>query len=424
MIIRKKLSQATSNQTPVETQVEIHAEMRTGAMPAVPLRTVAAQALVIGAVVASMTGCGMISSVMGNDKVDYKGAKKAAPLDVPPDLTQLQKDNRYTLPESTNGVATASGYNAQRNAAPGAAAASAAEASGPQIGEAPAGSGIRVERSGNQRWLVVKQTPEALWPQLKTFWEDAGMPIVTDVPAAGIMETDWVETHPDIADGIVRGTLTKIFNSISSTGLRDKYRTRVERLPDGSSEIYISQRGAEEVLQGSQKDTTAWTMRPNDPGLEAQQLARLMTALGSKMEPTQAKLAVDQAAVQPLHAKLVGEGAERSVEVDEGFDRAWRRVGLALDRVGFTVEDRDRTQGVYFVRYVSQDAAKTEGFFKKLFSWGSDSEKDKEAQRYRIVVKAAATGSTSNVTVLTNEGKVDSSPTSGKILDLLNEQLK
>jgi outer membrane protein assembly factor BamC len=415
MIIRKKLSPAAS----IVMQAEMQAETRTVTARTLPLRAVAARGLVIGAVVASMTGCGMISSVMGNDKVDYKGAKKAAPLDVPPDLTQLQKDNRYTLPESTNGIATASGYNAQRNAAPG-----AADASVQKIGDAPAGSGIRVERSGNQRWLVVNQTPEALWPQLKSFWEDSGMPVVSDVPAAGIMETDWVETRPDISDGVVRSTLTRIFNSISSTGLRDKYRTRVERLPDGSSEIYISHRGAEEVLQGAQKDTTAWTMRPSDPGLEAQQLARLMTALGSKMEPSQAKLAVDQAAVQPLHAKLVGEGASRSVEVDEGFDRAWRRVGLALDRVGFTVEDRDRTQGVYFVRYVSQDATKTEGFFKKLFSWGSDSEKDKEAQRYRIVVKAAATGGTSNVTVLTNEGKADPTPTSGKILDLLNEQLK
>jgi hypothetical protein len=64
-------------------------------------------------------------------------------------------------------------------------------------------------------------------------------------------------------------------------------------------------------------------------------------------------------------------------QVDEGFDRAWRRVGLALDRAGFTVEDRDRTQGIYFVRYIN-DATETKGFFSKLFSWGSSSEEEKK----------------------------------------------
>ena len=376
--------------------------------------TLAQRGLVIGAVVASLSGCGMISSVVGNDKVDYKSAKKASTLDVPPDLTQLQKDNRYSLPDSKNGIATASGYNAQKGAAP----AGGAET----IGALPGSPDVRVERAGNQRWLVVKQTPEALWPQLRSFWEESGFTLALDQPAAGIMETEWNENRAKIPQDFVRNTIGKVFDSLYSTGERDKYRTRIERLPDGSSEIYISHRGAEEVLSGAQKETTVWTARANDPGLEAQFLARLMTRLGSA-DDNQAKTAVNSAIVQPLHAKLAGAAGNRSVEVDEGFDRAWRRVGLALDRVGFTVEDRDRTQGMYFVRYVDPDAAKTEGFLKKLFSWGSSSDKDKEAQRYRVSVKAGA-GSTSQVTVLNNEGTADTSATADKILTLLNDQLK
>lgn len=381
---------------------------------------VAPRSLVIGVVVAGLSGCGMISSVIGENKVDYKSAKQAKPLDVPPDLTQLQKDNRYSLPGTKDGIATASGYNAQRagnDATPEANGVTA-------VGVAPAGSGIRVERAGNQRWLVVKQTPEQLWPQLQAFWPENGFPIAMDLPEAGLMETEWAENRSKIPQDIVRKTLGKFFDGLYSSGEQDKFRTRIERLPDGSSEIYISQRGMEEVVTGVQKDSTAWTPRPNDSTLEAEYLARLMIRLGGAADQVQAKTAVDSAIVQPLHAKLVGEGASHAVEVDEGFDRAWRRVGLALDRVGFTVEDRDRTQGTYFVRYADPDAVKKEGFFKKMFSWGSDSEKDKEAQRYRITVKGAAAGNVSNVTVLTNDGKQDATPTSEKILGLLNEQLK
>jgi outer membrane protein assembly factor BamC len=383
------------------------------------------RALMVGALAASLTGCGMIGSVIGNDKVDYKSAKKASTLDVPPDLTQLQKDNRYSLPDSSNGVATASGYNASKGI--GAAGPAAVVIPGqPAAGTVVATSlkDITVERDGNQRWLVIKQTPEQLWPQLKTFWEDSGFTLSQELPTAGIMETEWNENRAKIPMDFIRNTIGKVFDSVYSSGERDKFRTRIERRADGASEIYISHRGAQEVASGAQKETTTWMPRPNDPGLEAEFLARMMNKLGNG-EPTDtavAKTAVDSAIVQPQHASLVGTGAERAVQVDEGFDRAWRRVGLALDRAGFTVEDRDRTQGIYFVRYID-DVTETKGFFSKLFSWGSASEADKEAQRYRISVKAGA-GNSSTVTVLGNTGKAEAGPVGDKILNLLHEQLK
>ena len=378
--------------------------------------------LVLGALMASLAGCGMISSITGGDKVDYKASKKAQPLDVPPDLTQLQKDNRYAVPDNANGVATASGYNAQKA---GAAAAPAAALANDGVAVVPTDiNSIKVERSGNTRWLVVKQTPEQLWPQLKAFWEDSGFTLQTENPTAGIMETDWHEDRSKIPNGIVRQTLGKLFDNLYSSGEMDKFRTRVERLPDGGSEIYISHRGTQEVVTGAEKESTAWTPRANDPGLEAQMLAQLMTKLGYTENAQAGNTAVNNAIVQPQHATLVGEGANRLVEVDEGFDRAWRRVGLALDRAGFTVEDRDRTQGTYFVRFLDADAkAPAKSWLSKLFSWGT-SEEDKEAQRYRISVKAAAVVGISQVTVLSNEGKPDDSPTAGRILTLLHEQLK
>nr|WP_229445256.1 outer membrane protein assembly factor BamC [Massilia sp. Leaf139] len=363
----------------------------------------------------SMAAC---TTVFESDKVDYKSSKKAAPLDVPPDLTQLAKDNRYAVPEG-RGVATASGMQQGATAQAGSIVvpAAAGAAVGPVSTEA-----VRVERAGDQRWLVVKQTPEQLWPQVRQFWEDAGFPLASESAATGIMETEWAENRSKIPQDIVRRTLGRVFDRAYSTGERDKYRTRLERLPDGSTEIYISHRGAEEVLVGAQKETTTWTVRPNDPALEAQFLARLVARLTGATEPAAVKSAeatVANAAPAPQHAKLVGD----RVEVDEGFDRAWRRVGLALDRVGFTVEDRDRVQGVYFVRYIDPDGSNQEGFLKRLFSFG-DSDKAKEAQRYRVLVKAEPNASVSSVTVQDNAGNTDASPTGKKILSLLNDELK
>ncbi len=371
--------------------------------------------LVLSALMISLTGCGMINSVIESDKVDYKGAKKAAPLDIPPDLTKLEKDNRYAVPDG-RGVATASTYQQARGTG-------APVAAGGPIG-VPNTQGMRVERAGTQRWLVVNQTPEQLWPQLKQFWADSGFTLVSESPTTGTMETDWAENRAKIPQDFIRNTIGRVFDSLYSTGERDKFRTRLERAADGSTEVYISHRGAEEVYVGSNKESTTWTGRGNDPGLEAQFLSKLMAKLSGTPDVKQAELAVANAIVAPQHAKLVAGADGSYVEVDEGFDRAWRRVGLALDRVGFTVEDRDRVQGVYFVRYVDPALAAKDGFFSKLFSFGNSTDKAKEAQRYRILVKATPAGTASQVTVQNNEGKADASPTAAKILKVLGDELK
>jgi outer membrane protein assembly factor BamC len=282
---------------------------------------------------------------------------------------------------------------------------------------------MRVERAGNQRWLVVNQSPEQLFPVIKQFWIDNGFAIAAESATTGTIETEWTENRAKIPQDVVRRTLGKVIDSLYGTGERDKYRTRLERNATGGTEIYISHRGAEEVLTGPHKEIPTWTTRANDPGLEAQFLSKLVARLSGTEEAkpgvAAAQAVVAGAVAQPQHAKLVGN----VVEVDEGFDRAWRRVGLALDRVGFTVEDRDRVQGVYFVRFVDPDIAAKDGFFKKLLSFGSD-DKSKEAQRYRVSVKAAAGASVSQVTVQGNDGKPEATPTGAKILKLLNDELK
>ncbi len=374
--------------------------------------TPALATVLTSAMLVTLSGCGMISSVIEQDRVDYRSAKKSVKLDVPPDLTQLEKDNRYAIPEA-RGTASMSTYRA--GAAP-AAGAVAAQPIGPISTDA-----MRVERAGNQRWLVVNQTPEQLFPVIKQFWVDNGFAVASESPTTGIIETEWTENRAKIPQDMVRRTLGKVIDSLYGSGERDKYRTRLERTATGT-EIYISHRGAEEVLTGPNKEIPTWTVRANDPGLEAEFLSKLVARLSGAQEakPSAAAQAVVAApVVQPVQAKLVGN----AVELDEGFDRAWRRVGLALDRVGFTVEDRDRVQGVYFVRYVDPDLAASDGFFKKLLSFGSG-DKSKEAQRYRISVKSAAGASTSQVTVQSNDGKPEASPTGAKILKLLNDELK
>ena len=364
-----------------------------------------------GAVLAlglALGGCSTIENFVAGDKIDYRTAgNRTAGLEVPPDLTQLARDSRY---QPAGGAVSAA---AIQSAAPAPATVQSATTVAPvQIGD------VRIERQGNQRWLVTSLTPEQLWPRLQAFWKDNGFTLAVDQAATGVMETEWNENRAKLPQDIVRSTVGRVFDSLYSTGERDKFRTRVERTPSGS-EVYISHRGVQEVYTNTQKDSTIWQPRPADPQLEAAFLARLLTRLGVSEES--AKTAVASAPVPPARARIVPDQPGATLQVDDSFDRAWRRVGLALDRGGFTVEDRDRTQGLYFVRYIDpKDVGKAEpGFFAKLF--GKDQTVGGLA-RYRVQVKAD--GERSNVSVQNAQGAPEAGATGQRIVSLLLDELK
>ena len=354
----------------------------------------------------SLAGCSSLDNMISGDKLDYRSqASKTQTLDIPPDLTQLAREGRY---QPQAGVVSASTLR-QGAAAPAAAVAVVAPSA---VGE------MRIERQGNTRWLVTNLPPETVYPLLRSFWAERGFSLVEDSAQTGVMETAWAENRAKLPQDFVRATIGRVFENAYSTGERDRFRSRVERTP-GGSEIFISHKGVVEVYISPQKDATMWQVRPSDPELEAEMLSRLMIKLGAKDEVARSVVAKAPAAAPA--ARVAAVPATAAMELDEAFDRAWRRVGLSLDRSGFTVEDRDRTAGLYFVRYVDPKFAGKEepNFFAKLFSSEKDAAKP---QRYRVLVKA--NGSKSQVTVQNNLGAPDDSEAARQIVGRLIDDLR
>ena len=341
-------------------------------------------------------------SIMDGEKIDYKsaGAKTGPSLDVPPDLTQLTRDSRYVVPGAP---ITASNYKVGQVAAATPTAASS-------LGD------IRIERAGTQRWLVINRPADQLWGPVRDFWQQNGFLLTEDQASLGIMETDWAENRAKLPQDIIRSTIGKVFESLYSTGERDKFRTRLERNASGGTEIYISHRGMIEVYTNQAKDQTIWQPRPTDPELEVEFLRRLMLKLGVPSDDVKTAL-LPETAKSGARATTINN--QPVVQMDDGFDRAWRRVGLTLDRTGFTVEDRDRSKGTYFVRYVAPNADKKEpGFFSKLFS----KENATPPLQYRIAVVSA--GESTTVSVLNASGAPESSANAQRIVKIIADDLK
>ncbi len=339
-------------------------------------------------------------SVFEGEKIDYKSAGKGVALEVPPDLTQLSRDSRYVVP---GGIVTASKFQVGQ-AAPGVPTAANT------LGD------VRIERAGTQRWLVVNRPADQLWGPVRDFWQENGFLLTLDESNLGIMETDWAENRAKLPQDFIRNALGKVLDSVYSTSERDRFRTRLERTASGGTEIYVSHRGMVEVYSSTPKDQTVWQPRPADPELEAEFLRRLMVRLGVPQDQANGLVATAPKAT----SRVASVGDTPVVVIDDGFDRAWRRVGLALDRTGFTVEDRDRNQGTYFVRYVEPNAdRKDKGFFGKIFSFD---DKAVAPLKYRINLKSQ--GESTTVSVLNAAGAPEASANAQRIVQVIADDLK
>jgi outer membrane protein assembly factor BamC len=370
--------------------------------------------LAVAAALLVLAGCETTTNNF-TKKIDYKSAGGAPSLELPPDLTTPQYDDRFS-------VTTASGLAAAQGTRP----------KGPETIAPDANADARIARAGTQRWLVVKTTPEIAWNTTRQFWGSVGFAVAVEQPTLGIMETDWAENRADVPNTWLQQTIGKYVDIFGNTYKRDKFRTRIERGTEpGTVEIYVSHRGMEQVptvkIDNVQPAAFAWAAMPPNPNLEAEMLSLMMVRFGAPEAQAVAAASPAAMAAAPAHARL-----EKSVDgisklvVDDPFDRAWRRVGLALDRTGFTVVDRDRSTGIYFVRFADPDAdmAKKDsekGFLSKVMSFWKTDEKDKPEQ-YRI--KVIETAPQSTVSVQDPNGAPDRTQASEKILALLRDQLK
>lgn len=308
------------------------------------------------AVVLLAAGCSTDQMMLQN-RVDYRtlssNLSKSA-LEVPPDLTPVADNPAVDIP--TRNIITAG------------------EIAGTARKLLPSTEQARIERDGNQRWLVVQLPAEQVWPVARQFWQDNGFKLVTDNAAAGLIETDWQQNRAKLEQGFFASALGRRVTAAE----RDSYRMRIERR-EGASALFITHRG---MSEGGLFEPS-WVARPNDPELEAAMLSLLLQKFG-----------LDQKQADKVNASSLPDQARRgqglTLELADDFDRAWRRVTLAIERAGYEVVDRNRSEGNFIVRKagLQMDKKAEEGFFSSLAFWRSANEKAAQAE-FTVQLKSA-----------------------------------
>ncbi|MCF8186306.1 MAG: outer membrane protein assembly factor BamC [Sulfuritalea sp.] len=405
-------------------------------------------------VVASLVACDSIPFI--NNTSDYKGAGRSRPLEVPPDLTASPVSDAYSIPGSTN-------YSSYSQAQEG------QEIGVEKVLVTP--DGVRLEKAGAQRWLVVNSPAEKVWPVILEFWADQGFAVRSENAQLGVMETEWIDTEAIKKDetGNLGDRFDKMLDKLSGYADKKKFRTRIDRGNEANTtEIYMTHRSVSGApddgknrikTQLGEIDTgyklegkTAVAEDVRDAELDAELLRRLMVKLG--VAEQKSKDIIAQGVILKRAEVIKEADGSATLKLNDAFDRAWRRVGLALDRVGFVIEDKDRSNGIFFVRYADVDIddtpKKKKGLLDTLKFWGDDDKKEAGAvndkdeksmveklkfwgtddkqkvnpeKQYRIKV---ADGDKDNtiVTVVDKDGTRIRTTTANRIVALMYEQLK
>ena len=312
----------------------------------------------------------------------------------PPDLNQLSPDTRFGMPPG--GAVLASSQSA------GASAPAMAASSPDAVAPNPVGTAT-LKRSGTQRWILSKDSPEQIWPRLERFWADSGFTLARSDAPSGVMETDWAENRANLKKDFIRESIGKLFDGAYDSGLRDRYIVRVERMPEGT-EIYLAHRGLEEFYVDKEARQTRWQPRASDPELEAVMLARLLRQVG---EAPQAKA---EAPVPRPAATLITAGVSTpTLEIDDSLANTWRRVSVALDRAAYPTLTRDRRKALLVVEIPKEKKAEApKGFLTRLFSKDEDPvAKTDNAPRQRVMLEEVSASKT-RISVLSADGQADS----------------
>jgi len=340
-----------------------------------------------------LIGCSSIEEIPIIDKVtqpDYVSSKKAKKLEIPPDLDDINASNKYLINGDPTSLKQYQNKDNEKNLA--------------NLIDNQKDK-IKVVKSGSMRWLVIPARQKEVWPVVESFWEDMGFDVSLS-KRTGIIETKWISESDLNKDKNALGKFDAWLDALANTATRRKFRTRIEEgVEEGTTEVYLSQRsllkGLDEHYERKSKHYEG-SMNPekiyqieeykadndveekgivsnfkeDDLEIQYELLRRLMVKLGSS--DLSARESLDSA-VEVKTAELVNQEGYKYIKLTDNYGRAWRRLSLAIDMVGFLVEDKDRSNGIFYIKYsnleIDEDgksSKKKKGLIRKLAFWQDD----------------------------------------------------
>jgi outer membrane protein assembly factor BamC len=275
----------------------------------------------------------------------------------------------------------------------------------------PEPPGMQVQRSGQTRWLRIDARPEEVWVWLNDFAEEFNIPVIRSSESLGVIESDWMPRPLGLSGGVFMPLELE-----ADAPVLEQYTFRLDSGDRADRTlVFVAHRRA-------MSDNGDWTPRDGDRGREAEALRTFMVHLG--INEVMAARDIAAAQEEDAFSRIMRDSDDRlTLVIAESFLQGWRRVGLAIDRAGFTVEDRDRSERLYLVRYDPSAEADRSGrsFFSRLAFWRT---REAQLEPGNYAIRLGSDGGSTTVWITDEDGDAVDEGLSEQLLVLIQEQLR
>ena len=320
----------------------------------------------------AVTGIGVLLSscgwLFGDDGVfrdrgdDYLKAKEYPRTEVPQDLDSASIDDLYVVPPSRRGTGpTPEAFEVPRPE--------------PLVGAADANS-VRIQKLGNQQWILVYSTPGQVWPRVTGFLLGNRIQLDVEDGVNGVAETAWLMLE-------------------NAPNKKEKYRFRVDRgVQRETAEIFVTQIEMPASADSAGSDHLDWPRYSHSFERESWMVRELATYFANNPGRQSYSLLAQGISAASKVKMHKGEQGWPFIALQLPYDRAWASLGRALEKAHFEVKDLDRSEGIYFVlhRPKAEEEEDKPGFFARLFGGDDEEGEAGDGDAFRVNIASADAG--------------------------------
>ena len=248
-----------------------------------------------------------------------------------------------------------------------------------QIFSSSGNSSVQLRRLGELMWIYVETLPSTSWPISKSFWDTSSYEVIQSNPITGVIDIAFDET----------------------TYLKMKIEHGIK---EASTEIFLAQINIE-----SNEITS-------NPELIQAELSNLVNYFAASVDQFSGTSLAAQNLNEMKKAKTFIVDGQTVIQLDLNFDRAWSSVTKAMNASEILTNDKDRSNGIFYVSYADED----DGIFSFLNITRNSKNKKVNFDDAKFEVKITEKNNKTYVRAYSKDGKIEEAE---KLISKINESL-
>jgi outer membrane protein assembly factor BamC len=248
-----------------------------------------------------------------------------------------------------------------------------------QIFASSGNSSVQLRRLGELMWIYVETLPSTSWPITKSYWNTSSY--------------ETISANPQLGEIIINFDESSFLNMKIEHGIKE-----------ASTEIFLTQidKSSNEII--------------SNPDLIQSELSSLVSYFADTVDQFTGTSLAAQNLNDLKKTRIFVENGRTVIELDLNFDRAWSSVTKAMDAAEIFANDKDRSNGIFYVSYVEQD---NRGFLSFL-NPRKNEDKKVLSDDAKFEVKIIEKNNKTYVIAYSKDGKLEESE---KLISKINESL-